>query len=73
MVYIEAILEHNHAECPFRIDADSMNELMKKSLKIVTDFIAEGNNAFNITAFDSNILSEYNFTQLIHIHMEMQE
>lgn len=42
---------------------------MDKALQIITDV----NSEFNIMAFDSNTLSEYNFIKLIDIYFEMQD
>lgn len=73
MLYIEAILAHNDVECPFRVDADNMRELMYKTLQIINNLIIDADCAFNVIAFDSNTLSEHNFTKLIDIYLEMQD
>ncbi len=71
MAYIEATLSNNHDSQQFHIGADDMKELMDNAYQVVSNtFYRIGK--FNITSFDSNVISKDHFNTLMEMRLQQK-
>jgi len=64
MAYIKATLSTSHDEQQFHINADDMKELMDGVYDVVSKIFSRIGK-FNITTFESNVISEDHFYALM--------
>jgi len=66
MAYIDATLSNSHDSHQFHIDADDMKELMDIAYNVVSNTLYRIGK-FNITSFNSNVMSMDHFNMLIEM------